>query len=174
MLGTWYIDSYDNGAPLYENVFTMSRNPSSVLGITSPTDNQLFQLTNGNYNASGPVQFSAGGIGSTPSWSVQLHYLSSGKYGGPDPSPLTFTGLNYSYPGYQSIGGQVVATASTTASDGSSVQDCVTFYVEGPESGIPDATITSQLDSLYQSSTSYPTEPTGKYPAYAQPDDGSR
>lgn len=40
----------------------------------------------------------------------------------------------------------------------------MTFYVEGPESGIPDNTITSQLDSLYTGSQSYPTDPTGQYP----------
>jgi len=163
--GTWSINTYDNNNHLYSQPFTISHNASSIVGITSPTDNQLFQLTSGNYNATGPVQFSAGsGIGNSLNWTAQLHYLSSGGYGGPDPAALTFPGYTYSYSGYQSIGGQVLATASTTASDGSSVQDCVTFYVEGPESGIPDNTITSQLDSLYTGSQSYPTDPTGQYP----------
>lgn len=175
MIGSWKINTYDNGAPLYENDFTISRNPSSVLGITSPTDNQLFQLTSGNYNGTGTVQFSGGGTGSSPNWSVQLHYLTSGGKGGPDPSPLTFPGLSYSYPGYQSIGGQVVATASATATDNSTVQDCVTFYVEGPETGnggqgapggptggqgILNTIITSRLDMLYQQSPSYPNDGT--------------
>jgi hypothetical protein len=146
-IGSWSLNTYDNNTLLYSNPFTVSRDPSSFLAITSPTDNQFFQLTNGNYNATGTVQFSAvNGTGSAISWTAQLHYLSSGGYGGPDPSPLNFSGTSYSYSGYQSIGGQVLTTASTTASDGSTVKDCVTFYVEGPESGIPDTTITSQLD----------------------------
>jgi hypothetical protein len=107
------------------------------------------------------VQFTAGdSSGNAINWTARLHYLSSGGYGGPDRSPLNFTGTSYSYPGYESIGGQVATIASTTAADGSSVQDCVTFYVEGPESGIPEPTITSQLDTLYQQSQSYPTDGT--------------
>jgi hypothetical protein len=61
---------------------------------------------------------------------------------------------------YQSEGGELKATATTTTTDGSTVQDCVTFYLEGPAGGIPDPSITSQLTSLYEASKSYPTDGT--------------
>ncbi len=150
--GLWSINTYDNDTLLYSNPFSVSRNAASFLGVTSPTDNQLFQLLQGNYNATGPVQFSAGtNTGQPINWTVPLHYQSSGGYPNPatDPTPLAFQGNTYSYPGYQSIGGKGQATATTTASDGSTVQDCVTFYVEGPEAGILNTTITSRLYSLY-------------------------
>ncbi len=162
-IGSWSITTYENGTALYANPFNVSHNPNGILGITSPTDNELFQLVDGNYNVTGPVNFSAGtNTGNTINWTAQLHYQSSGGYPTPaaDPTPLTFPGTSYTYAGYQSIGGQVQATAQTTASDGSTVQDCVTFYVEGPETGIPDSTITGQLDNLYQHSQSYPTDGT--------------
>jgi hypothetical protein len=157
-IGSWSLGIYDNNTLLWSNPLTVSHNPSGLLGITSPTDNLPIQLAYGNYNFTGPVQFTAGtSAGSSISWSNQLHYLSSGGYGGPDPAPVTNNGASFSYAGYQSIGGQVVATASTTIANGSTVQDCVTFYVEGPESGILGGTITSQLDSLYTNSTGYKT-----------------
>jgi hypothetical protein len=161
-IGSWSISLSDNSTKLSTTPFTLGHG-SPFINVSSPTDNQLFQLTNGNYNQTDSVQFLASGRGPSPSWSVQLHYLSSGGYGGPDPTPLTYTGYNFSGV-YTSVGGQVLATAQTTASDGSAIKDCVTFYVEGPETGIPDATITGQLDSLYTASQSYPTDPTGKYP----------
>ena len=50
--------------------------------------------------------------------------------------------------------------ASTTASDGSAIQDCTAAYIEGPAGGIPDASITSELDTLYPASPSYPNDGT--------------
>jgi len=160
-IGSWSLGIYDNNTLLWSNPLTVSHNASGLLGVTAPTDNQLFQLLNGNYNFTGSIQFTASsGTGGSISWSNQLHYLTSGGYGGPDPAPVTSQQASFSYPGYQSIGGQVVATASTTIANGSTVQDCVTVYVEGSESGIPDANITSQLDTLYPNSVSYPTDGT--------------
>ncbi len=59
-------------------------------------------------------------------------------------------------------------TAQTTLSDGSTVQDCVTFYIEGPGDGILNSTITSQLAGAsssspqsYPNSKSYPSDGTG-------------
>jgi hypothetical protein len=60
---------------------------------------------------------------------------------------------------YKNEGGQVLATATTTLSDGGTVTDCTTFYIEGPAGGIPNLLITSQLEQStqsYQSSSSYP------------------
>lgn len=162
-VGSWTLGLYDNGNLYSQIPFTLVHNPLGPLGITSPADNQLFQLTGGNYNATGPISFAAGtSTGNPISWTASLHYQSSGGYPNPatDPAPLQFPGATYDYPGYNSIGGQVTATAQTTASDGSAIRDCVTFYVEGPDTGIPDTTITSQLDSLYQQSQGYPTDGT--------------
>lgn len=150
--GSWSFQAFDNGALVQTTSFTLSHNSSGPIGIISPTDNQLFQLTQSNYTGSETVPFSAGTNGSgSISWTATLHYLSSGGYGGPDPAPRTFTtasGAEHDET-YQSIGGQVKVTAQTTTSIGT-VQDCVTFYVEGPEGGgIPNPTITSRLDSLY-------------------------
>ena len=156
--GPWAISTYDGNTLLYSNSFQVSRNPSGILGVTSPTDNQLFQLSQGNFNATDTVQFSAGtNTGQPIGWTVNLHYQSSGGFPNPatDPAPLTFQGTSYSYSGYQAVGGQVKATAQTTAPDGSTVQDCVTFYVEGLETGIPDTAITARLDQLYPASSSY-------------------
>lgn len=157
-VGPWSISSYDGNTLLYSNSFQISRNPNGMLGITSPTDNQLFQLLQGNYNATGNVTFSAGtNTGKPISWTSNLHYQSSGGYPMPatDPTPLTFQGTTYAYSGYQAIGGQVKTTAQITALDGSTVTDCVTSYVEGPATGIPNTTITARLDQLYPASASY-------------------
>ncbi len=156
--GSWSISTYDGNTLLYTNQIQITRNPSSMLGITTPTFNQLFQLLQGNYNSTGALSFSAGtSTGKPINWNVALHYQSSGGYPNPatDPTPLTFQGTSYSYSGYQSIGGQVNVSASTTAPDGTAVNDCVTFYVEGPETGIPNSAITGRLDQLYTSSASY-------------------
>jgi hypothetical protein len=120
-------------------------------------------VVNGNYNATDSIQFSAGtNTGNPVNWTVSLHYQSSGGYPDPatDPTPLTPQGNTYSYSGYQSIDGQGKAIAQTSAGDGSAIQDRVAFYVEGPESGIPDKTITGQPNTLYQHSKSHPTDGT--------------
>jgi len=169
--GPWSISSYDGDRLLYTTPFVITRNPSSPLTVISPTDNQLFQLLQGSYNATGTVNFSAAtNTGQPIGWTVYLHYQSSSNYPNPatDPAPLTFQGNTYSYSGYQSIGGQVQVWAQTTAADGSLLQDCLLCYVEGPEtgpgggsggqtggSGIPDPTITARLDQLYPASSSY-------------------
>ena len=49
---------------------------------------------------------------------------------------------------YQSAGGQVQVTASTTASDGSTIQDCLTYYIDGVQSTSP-LDPTAQLLNLY-------------------------
>lgn len=135
-----------------------------MLGITSPVPplNQpvlLYQLTQNNNTATQAVTFSAAtNTGNPINWTVSLHYQSSGGYPNPatDPSPLNFIGTSYTYPSYQSIGGQVVAMAQVTdPADGSVVSDCSTFYVEGPEGGILNGTITQRLDQLYPASSSY-------------------
>jgi hypothetical protein len=55
-------------------------------------------------------------------------------------------------------------TASTTAPDGSTVNDCVVFYVEGPAGGIPNGDITNEITSTSASyPNSYPNSPS--YPS---------
>jgi hypothetical protein len=139
--GQWSMAVYDNGELAVQQnpdgtITTWQPVPFTVshggqVGITSPTDNELFQLLDGNYNATGSVQFSAAtNTGNAINWNVSLHYQSE-PAGDPipatDPTPLSFQGTSNNYAGYQSIGGQVNATAQTTASDGSTVRDCVRF-----------------------------------------------
>ncbi len=140
----------------------MSHNPSGPLGITSPTANQLIQLLNGNYNATGNVPFSAGtNTTNSISWSATLQYATSSGSGTiSDNRPFNTSSGQEHDETYQKECGQVKVTAQTSASDGGTVQDCVTFYVEGAESGIPNATITSDLDNSYQTSKSYPNDGT--------------
>jgi hypothetical protein len=155
--GAWTAQVWDNGSVAVSLPFTMTR--GGPLGITSPTDNQLFQLTQQNYIASDTVPFTGTtDSGSSINWTATLHYLTSGGYGGPDPAARTFTtasGAEHDET-YQSIGGQLRVTARTTA-NGRTLQDCVTFYVEGPETGIPNPTITTRLDTLYPQSQSSPS-----------------
>jgi hypothetical protein len=111
-------------------------------------------------------------------WTAQLTYSTSGYSNTPsvggtisDP-PRNFTTSSGGVQNevYQSEGGQVQVTATTTASDGSTVKDCVTFYVEGPSGGILNPTITSRLDSLYSTGAT-PNLMTGiamKESSYAQ------
>jgi len=150
---------WNNGVQALNEPFMLTHDPTGFMGITSPTDpNQLFQMTQQTYTLSQTVPFSAGtSTGGSISWTATPHYQTHGGFGGPDPAPRTFSttdGVEHDET-YQSMGGQVKVIARGTADVGT-VEDCVTFYVEGPESGIPDPTITAQLDSLYQASRSYP------------------
>lgn len=172
-LGSWSLSFYDGNTLLYTNLFSVSHNSNGLLGITSPTFNQLVDLDDQsqNYTATPPVAFQAGtSTGNIMSWSGTLNYETSGGYGitlGVLPS---FASVNNEtqYQTYQSVGGQVQTEASVTASDSSSVNDCVTFYIEGPAGGVPDANITSQLVSSAQS---YPSS--AYYPNTYYPQDGT-
>ncbi len=158
--GTWSINFYDNGTMLYSTPFTLSHNATGPLGITSPTDNQLVDLDQLYYTETNIVPFLAGSNTGNPiDWTSSLQYATSGGKGNTTDNRLFTTSSAQEHDEtYQSEGGQVEVTASTTASDGSTVNDCVTFYVEGPADGIDDATyITPQLDGLYQQSSNYPS-----------------
>lgn len=154
-IGSWSIGVYDNGTLLYSNPFTVSHNSSnsSVLGISSPTDGQLFDLNQQTYTATGNVPFNAAtNTGSLITWTSTLSYQTSegkGNYTANHPPGFsTNSGQGHDYT-YVSEGGSVSVTAQTTASDGSAMQDCVTFYVEGTQSFDP----TSRLLTLYSSGT---------------------
>lgn len=138
----------------------------------------LFQLTAQNYTATEPIPFSAvSSAGGAIDWTASLSYDTSAKVlkdspGGALTNTRTFqTGSGNQSPHtevYQSMGGQVKVTATTTASDGDTVRDCITVYVEGPETpnipngglvggdGIPNDVITPRLVELYTGSKSYP------------------
>ena len=95
-------------------------------------------------------------------WTTTLTYATSGGLGSISDPPRNFstTSGGAQNEQYVSEGGQVQATATTTASDGSTVQDCVTSYIEGPavvngQGGIPNGSITSQLETLYPETYSY-------------------
>ena len=142
------------------------------LGITSPVQNQLVDLAaDQNYAATdaacaSPPSTSDFGTeacfspktntGNAISWTVNLQYATSGGLGPITDNRPTFStqsGTTHNLQ-YSNEGGQVQVTASTTASDGSTVKDCVTFYVEGPSGGIPNTAITNQLVTLYPASRS--------------------
>jgi hypothetical protein len=134
----------------------------------------LFDLDQNNFTEADNVPYNAGtNTGNRISWAATLNYETSGGHG------ITFIDL----PGfgtnsgeehdqtYQSEGGQVNVTASTTASDGSTVQDCLTYYIDGPQGGITNGNITTQVETSnqsYPSSNSYPSDGTGTQGLMAQ------
>ncbi len=175
-----------------KSAFSVAHNPQSPLAITSPTPpNNWNAVTlvdlaaDQNYTATDavcPSPVNAQGnetaacfaantnTGNTISWSATLQYSTSayattGKGTSITDGPRTFNTASgqQQEETYQNEGGQVSATASTTASDGSTIQDCETFYIEGPAGGIPGPAtstnpqdvITPLLDSLYPQSSSY-------------------
>jgi hypothetical protein len=125
--GPWGLQTWQDGTLLFSHTFSLEHGASGLLGITSPTDSQLVALDQQDYTPTSPVAFNAGSeAGGSINWNIQLHYLTSGGYGGPDPSPETPTtnsGSEYDHT-FQSIGGQVNVTASTTNSYGT-FTDCV-------------------------------------------------
>jgi hypothetical protein len=184
------------------NLLHNSSGPISTLGITSPLnisnpqDFQLIQLIGPHYNVTAPISFSAGTISSYPvTWNVGLHYQSSHNL--PNPAtdaaiPTFYTTLlnpTYTFSGFPvsnmpgtAGGGHGFATATATLDDGGVVNDCVHFYVEGPETcdqnstndinnnsvnnggltgcqtgskGIPGGTINPVLMADYTGSSSY-------------------
>jgi hypothetical protein len=171
--GGWSLQTLENGSPLLSHSFSLS-DASPLLAISSPTLNQLFDLDQNNFTDTDNVPYNATtNTGNSISWAATLNYKTSGGYG------ITLTTL----PGfgttsgeehdetYQSEGGQVKVTASTTASDGSTIQDCVTYYIDGPQGGITDGNITTQLETSaqsYPSSKSYPSDGTGTSALMAQ------
>ncbi len=162
-VGTWSISTYDGTTLLYTTTFQITHNASGLLGVTQPAQNELIPLSQGNHNATGPLTFTAGTLTGQPiSWTVNLHYQSSGGFPNPatDPATLTFQGTSYTYSGFPKMGGQMTTEAQTTAPDGSTVQDCVTSYIIGPQPAstaysIPPSSITTRLDQLYPASASY-------------------
>jgi hypothetical protein len=160
--GQWTSQVLDNGVVVVSAYWNLSQG-GGLIYITSPTSNQLFDLDQQNFTATSLVPYNASTTtGNMINWAPSLSYKTSGGDGSTFKSLPGFSTTSGQEQGetYQSEGGQIQATASTTAGDGSSVNDCVTFYIDGPQSGIPNTTITSQLDSLYPQSQSYPTDGT--------------
>jgi hypothetical protein len=154
--GPWTLQFLVNGTLTYSHPYTLSHNSSGAVVITSPTENQLFDLDQNNYTETDNVPFTATtNTGNPINWTVTLNYATSGNTGAIPPD-IRNPGNGQSET-YQSEGGQLKAMAQSTAADGSPVQDCVTSYVEGPAGGIPSGSITAQLDQLYPASSSYQT-----------------
>lgn len=55
-IGSWSLGVYDNNVLQFSLPFTVSHNPSGLVGITSPTDNQLFDLSQSYYTATNTVR----------------------------------------------------------------------------------------------------------------------
>lgn len=173
--GAWTLGLYDNGNPTpYPVPFNLVHSATNLFGIIAPTDNEIFDLDQQNFTSTDPVPFSAGtATGGPISWAVTVNYATSGGYGKISdslPSFPTASGATQNQT-FQSEGGQVRVTASTTASDGSPLQGCVTFYIDGAQAGIPNGTITSQLETSnqsYPSSKYYPSDGTGTQGLMAQ------
>jgi hypothetical protein len=152
LLGNWTFQFVDAGVVQLSSPFTLAHSTNSLLGITQPMQENpmglsygnvaaLFGLTEQNYTETPQVAFSAvSNTGGAIDWTVTLDYNTSGiKLLS---SLFDFLSFQTASGGahtetYQSMGGKVKAEATTTAPDGSTVRDCVTFYVEGPEAGIP-------------------------------------
>ena len=185
----WTFETYFNGTLEISHTYVFEHNPNGPLGITSPLvgpDSPLFALIDlaadqnpytatdstcpgsPNPNTSSPNLTSAclSAKAATTNqiiWTANLKYATSGGLGpindphGPFP---TNSGEMHSEV-YKNEGGQVLATATTTLSDGGTVTDCTTFYIEGPAGGILNRLLTDQLvnstTQSYQRSTSYPS-----------------
>jgi hypothetical protein len=151
------IEIWNNGAPVLSHPFSLQHDPAGNLGITSPEDDRinyspfhLVQMSQSNFT-SAIAPFSAGtNLSGSITWSVTTHYATSG-WAGADPPANQFTTTNGEERDqtYQDLGGQLRVQAQMAAF-GTTITDCVTTYVEGPESGIDDAIITAQLKGVYQ------------------------
>jgi len=184
----WTFETYFDGTREISHTYDFEHNPNGPLGITSPlvgpdsplpalidlaADQNPYTATDStcpgspNPNTSSPNLTSAclSAKAATTNqiiWTANLKYATSGGLGpinDPHGPFMTASGATQSVV-YQNEGGQVQVTATTTLSDGGTVTDCTTYYVEGPAGGIDKSTITSQLDSLYQASPSYPKDGT--------------
>jgi hypothetical protein len=194
--GQWNLQVLDNENVAVSHSFILASPPLSWLEITSPGPLQLIDLAaDQNWTATDPscpstpdisdyvtaACFSATASGGNPiTWYVTLNYQTS-TYD-PNATPPVGTSITDPHPAFQTDavgtphnevfsneGGEVTATASTMAPDGSPISDSITFYVEGPIGGIPGPptptnpqdVITPLLDSLYQSSYSYKNDLAG-------------
>jgi hypothetical protein len=169
--GTWTLNLLDNGSEVIQHTFDLEHNANGPLGISSPAPNQLFDLDQNNYTQTDNVPYIAGtDTGNLISWAATLNYKTSGGYGFTFDTLPGFgtTNMEEQDETYQSEGGQVQVTASTTATDGSTIQDCVTYYIDGPQTGITDGNITTQLESSYPASKYYPSDGTGTKGLMAQ------
>lgn len=120
--GQWTSQVLDNGVVAVSAYWDLSPGGGPIY-ITKPASNQLFDLNQQNYIATGTIPFIAtSSNGSSISWFADLSYNTSQGYG-------YFTdNRNFSSPSgtehdetYTSEGGRVKVTAQATAGDGSTV-----------------------------------------------------
>lgn len=126
--------------------------------IVVPLNGDNISIVPGSANTynSAPIQFQAAGVssGATVHWKTVLHYQTSGKLPTtPASATLLFptTGGGQATQTYTSQGGQLTVTATV-----GTFTDKVTDVITGPPvpPGIPDATISAELKSLYASGAS--------------------
>jgi len=119
--GGWSLQLSDNGVVKYSVPITLGQN-SPLLDISTPTDDEIFDLDQQNYTSTDSVPFSAVTITGNPiNWAATVNYATSGGYGSFSdtlPGFQTASGATQNQ-AFQSEGAQVRLTASTTASDGS-------------------------------------------------------
>lgn len=146
--GQWTSQVLDNGAVVVSAYWNLSPGGGPIY-ITKPTSNQLFDLNQQDYIATGTIPFVAtSSNGSSVNWFADLSYNTSQGYGYyTDNRNFGSSSGSEHDETYTSEGGRVKVTAQATADDGSTVQDCATYYVEGTRSFDP----TNQLVSLYAS-----------------------
>src|ERR1700688_2513541 len=132
---------------IFPNSTVQTTTLQGPITISSPSQGATFPVIAPNYNVAAPITFNA----TTPnspsvSWKLNLAYTTSGgKCSGctNSQSLTTASGANGTET-YQSMGGQLVATAT----DGANSSASVTAYVVG--SPIPNSQITTQLTNVYQ------------------------
>ena len=153
---TFYDTNPDLNCPCIEwNTYT-GASVGDVCGfsISSPSANQVYGMTAGNYNqATVPLEADSACSGTT-SWTLSLKYTTANgsSYTGSATTSTTIgQSTNYTTPVVE--GGQVNAQASATLA-GKNLTATVTFYVLGPGGGIPDGTISTRLYGLYAGTTS--------------------
>ncbi|MGH9453174.1 MAG: hypothetical protein ACRD2O_04300, partial [Terriglobia bacterium] len=132
-------------------LLALSHGAVCSLSIVSPSSNQVISLGGGNYNQA-PVSLKTdGACTGSVSWTLNFTYTSRqpATYKTTSTSSGTTNNTtNYTTP--VGAGGQVTAQAQATLA-GHNFQSSVTFYVLG--TAIPNATITSRLESLYTGAT---------------------
>jgi hypothetical protein len=122
------------------------------ISLSSPTANQTFAVTGGNYNQATLLLEADSSCSGTANWTLNLTYTTANGTAYTASQTTTSTiSQSSNYTTNVGQGGQVVAQAPATLA-GQSFTQSVTFYVLGTP--IPNATITSRLTALYSGATS--------------------
>lgn len=123
--------------------------------INSPKVGDMFPLTQGDFRETSPIAFEADDATNSGKvdWTVTMDYATSGGHGSFTTNDTFSSQLNQSTTRtYKYEGGRLTVNASETANSGGNTACPIDYsYVVG--SAIPNAEITSRLESLYHGAT---------------------